>query len=843
MKTAKGNARVDCLNSIAQGVYWIFDEDTPYLLDTACSYTTQAFNEAKKLGYKRGLGYAYANMESCEACKTDTNRAENKKPGSHFAKAEKYASQAIQIGEELNDNILIGEAYNTLQWLERWRGDLEKYKIYVQKAISFYEKPVKEQPKGAYKALGFTDCTDCEGHEFQLGDLYIQLSGLQIGFNAAKSSPIEKAIFYYLKAGAKSDAARAYLILANTVTPSRDIETGIGYLKKSVSLYHEDGDESGEYDGYIALCSSCFNLGDFENGIEYSKKSVSLAEKLAGISSTRNTKNFKLYQAYYWVGRFYSIANDFETAFAFMRKAHNYCPNDRWEEHWAAAMGEFYRVTGNYDSAFYYMSTIGNRQGGSKVILSSLYVSMQQYDKALQLINEVTKIVSERNNLANLGRLYTYAAKAYYGKTDYANALTNARTALALTKITSRNLELIDNCQLLSDIFNKLGNNDSAYIYLKKYTILKDSLLNKQLYIRMNDYKKEAVEAKRIGQINLLQKDNLIKQTELQQQILLKEKTEAQLTLLDKSNEIKDQSLKEQILLREQKQSQLTLLDKESKLKDQRLKQQTFIRNALLGGLLLFILLGVFIFRSLSFKRKNEKLAIKKDQAEMQQRVAELEMQALRAQMNPHFIFNCLSSINRFIFKNDNKLASDYLTRFSRLIRMVLMHSQKKLIPLEDELEMLRLYLDLERLRFKDAFDYSITTTNIVDAGAILIPPLLLQPFCENAVWHGLMNKETKGHLNIVVSEVLNEGRRTLHCIIADDGVGRKKAAEMKSKSAASEKSMGLKITTERLALLNQEKNISTSYKIEDVVNGNNEVAGTKVQLKIRYIETVEEYA
>ena len=111
-----------------------------------------------------------------------------------------------------------------------------------------------------------------------------------------------------------------------------------------------------------------------------------------------------------------------------------------------------------------------------------------------------------------------------------------------------------------------------------------------------------------------------------------------------------------------------------------------------------------------------------KKHAELKQQAAELEMQALRAQMNPHFIFNCLSSINRFIFKNDNKLASDYLTRFSRLIRMVLMHSQKKLITLEDELEMLRLYLDLERLRFKNSFDYSIIFRNSIDIDNVFIP-------------------------------------------------------------------------------------------------------------------------
>jgi len=156
---------------------------------------------------------------------------------------------------------------------------------------------------------------------------------------------------------------------------------------------------------------------------------------------------------------------------------------------------------------------------------------------------------------------------------------------------------------------------------------------------------------------------------------------------------------------------------------------------------------------------------------------------------------------------------------------------------------MLRLYLDLERLRFKDAFDYSITTTNIVDADAIFIPPLLLQPFCENAVWHGLMHKESKGHLNIIISEVIIEHEKVLHCVIEDDGVGREKAAEMKSKSAESEKSLGLKITTERLALLNQENNFSTFYKIEDILKENNEVSGTRVQLKIRHKESIEEYA
>ena len=133
---------------------------------------------------------------------------------------------------------------------------------------------------------------------------------------------------------------------------------------------------------------------------------------------------------------------------------------------------------------------------------------------------------------------------------------------------------------------------------------------------------------------------------------------------------------------------------------------------------------------------------------ESQKQLSELEMQALRAQMNPHFIFNCLSSINRFILKNETEEASDYLTKFSRLIRMVLNNSKKAFISLGRRTGKLRLYLDMERLRFKNSFDYSITYKNSVDVENIFIPPLLLQPFAENAIWHGLMHKQENGFLN-----------------------------------------------------------------------------------------------
>jgi sensor histidine kinase YesM len=181
-------------------------------------------------------------------------------------------------------------------------------------------------------------------------------------------------------------------------------------------------------------------------------------------------------------------------------------------------------------------------------------------------------------------------------------------------------------------------------------------------------------------------------------------------------------------------------------------------------------------------------------------------------------------------------MASSYLTRFSRLIRMVLINSQKSLITLEDELQMLELYLEMERLRFKNSFDYAITFLNTIDSDNIFIPPLLLQPFCENAIWHGLMHKEGQGKLGIQLSMENN----TLNCTIADNGIGREKAEEMKSKSAEKEKSMGLRITEDRLNLLNREKGIHTFYNIEDLRDGDGNSSGTRVHLKISYQKTKE---
>ncbi|AHM62475.1 signal transduction histidine kinase [Flammeovirgaceae bacterium 311] len=224
-----------------------------------------------------------------------------------------------------------------------------------------------------------------------------------------------------------------------------------------------------------------------------------------------------------------------------------------------------------------------------------------------------------------------------------------------------------------------------------------------------------------------------------------------------------------------------------------------------------------------------ERLKKEQELAAYQSRMVELEMQALRAQMNPHFIFNCLNSINRFILKNESEAASDYLTKFSKLIRLILQNSQYTSVSLDKELEALRLYIEMEVLRFDNQFTYEILLDPYMEVEELELPPLVIQPYVENAIWHGLMHKSDKGHLLIE----LRVEQQLLFCQITDNGIGRQRAAMLKSKSASKNKSLGMQITSHRLELINSLNEKETTVEVIDLVDPEGEACGTKVLLKI----------
>lgn len=228
-------------------------------------------------------------------------------------------------------------------------------------------------------------------------------------------------------------------------------------------------------------------------------------------------------------------------------------------------------------------------------------------------------------------------------------------------------------------------------------------------------------------------------------------------------------------------------------------------------------------------RSEEERLQTQQMLISTQQKMAEAEMQALRAQMNPHFIFNCLNSINRYIVKSDQATASLYLTRFAKLIRLILDNSNSKNVILSNELEALKLYIEMEALRFDKKFDYRIVVDEGVSTDSIEVPPLIIQPYVENAIWHGLLHKEVAGQLVIHIS-MISEGM--LQCIIEDNGIGREQAKELRSKSATTRKSLGIKLTEDRISLVNRHARLNASVDIVDLVD-DGQAKGTKVIIKI----------
>jgi ligand-binding sensor domain-containing protein len=232
---------------------------------------------------------------------------------------------------------------------------------------------------------------------------------------------------------------------------------------------------------------------------------------------------------------------------------------------------------------------------------------------------------------------------------------------------------------------------------------------------------------------------------------------------------------------------------------------------------------GLYIYRVRQIE-ETERL-----KTEFNRQLSETRLAALRAQMNPHFIFNCLNSINRYIIKSDIKTSSLYLTRFAKLIRLILDNSEHKKVVLSNEIEALRLYIDMESLRFDHKFTFDVSIAPEVDAGNIEVPPLIIQPYVENAIWHGLLHKDAGGHLSV---QVMCENG-SLVCEITDNGIGREKAMEYKSKSAQTRKSVGMKLTEERLKIAGGDFSNAGSQKIIDLFDENGEACGTKVILTL----------
>jgi len=245
------------------------------------------------------------------------------------------------------------------------------------------------------------------------------------------------------------------------------------------------------------------------------------------------------------------------------------------------------------------------------------------------------------------------------------------------------------------------------------------------------------------------------------------------------------------------------------------------------AALFVFLVSAMVYLRICRLKAKHK---LENDRLRMERNIIELEQEAARLQMNPHFIFNSLNSIQGFIATENTFEAKKYIARFARLMRLILENAREEFIPLANELDILRNYLELEQLSSGDKFEFAVHLDGSIDAETLEIPPMMIQPFVENAIIHGIRKKEGRGLIEL---NFRLEGPVVV-CEITDNGIGRKQSAEARDGMAAGHKSTGINVTRKRLEQLKIQTGKNAGIQIFDLVE-NNKPAVTKVVISIPY--------
>ncbi|MCB9262144.1 MAG: histidine kinase [Flavobacteriales bacterium] len=252
---------------------------------------------------------------------------------------------------------------------------------------------------------------------------------------------------------------------------------------------------------------------------------------------------------------------------------------------------------------------------------------------------------------------------------------------------------------------------------------------------------------------------------------------------------------------------------------------QTWWFRLLIALALIALILLIFRFRTRSISKS------------YQHKLVDLELKALRSQMNPHFIFNSLNSIQYFVLKNEPKAAYTYLTKFSSLMRMILQNSRVKYITLKEERDWLYTYLELEKLRMENQLEFSIEVEDELNEKQIFVPSMLIQPYIENAIIHGLLPKEANRNLTVHFRKKQNK----LECTIEDNGIGREQSAILNQNRTKKHKSQGIKVTGERLEILTQDMQEKPEFNIVDLYDENNNPIGTRVTLILPIIKDIKD--
>ncbi len=594
---------------------------------------------------------------------------------------------------------------------------------------------------------------------------------------------------------------------------------------------------------------------DPQKRIDYGTKALSLAKK-------HHLKVDEIY-ALMSIGIGYSLLSDNNEAVKFHQQALTLAGkihNKKLAGKIHNELGIDYKYLGKYDKALeHFIKYISifeeiEQENDDKAILLSIahglnnigviYDEMGEYDKALEYYNQVLEIRNTMNDLNGKALVYNNIGIVFEEKGKYREALRYYNQALEIRKKIGNKRSLSRVLLNIGIVYLDMGDYDKALDYHLKaqkalqrtndtYSLANVSNSIADIYLEKEEPEKafpyitEAIQlAKQTDAKRILHDAYKFLAKYYMQTNDYRKAYEAQSQMLALNDSLFNLDLAQQVADMQTKY-ETEKKEKEIEIQKLKIKKQTLGLYLLIGFVLFVATIFLFIFGRFRLKQKNARI-------ELERKNLETEKRLLRSQMNPHFIFNSMNSIQSYISGNDTFLAMTYLSKFAQLMRSILENSRKSLISLSEEISTLQLYIELEKIRFNNKFDFQFNIEPDLPTEIIYVPPMMIQPFVENAIKHGLQHKNENGLLQIAFSK---DGQ-TIRCVVADNGIGREKAA-VKNGGDAAHHSLGIQVTKERFEAIKKQKGVDVNFEIIDLTDDAGNPAGTRVIINLPF-ETEE---
>jgi len=584
------------------------------------------------------------------------------------------------------------------------------------------------------------------------------------------------------------------------------------FVERALEISIVGNDRLNEARCYIMMGKVSYNLQQYDVAASYYQKAVMRLDERNDVLAGK---------LYLLLGQTYEKAEKYPESIEYYKKYLAYADDRDMAREVISARYDLARVytsSGQYDQALRQYDAIqkleerqNNPSGLANVsnLKADIYMEQNRSDEAIRNYKKAVDLAKESKDEDVQTKSLRSLSKAYRSNRQYEEELEVRQQSLELSKEANKLEEQAEDNLSIGEIYLEQSKPEAAVEYIQRSIDQSEqtgNIAQKSMALKtLSDAYKEqgafdkALDAYR-EYTTLVDSNYAQRERELKHNLAIVASINRKLQRIDLLE--KDFELN---------QKTMVLLQKEQELNSKELRTQKKITYSLLFVIAVLLTASFFVFRSAQLKKKANML---------------LALRSLRSQMNPHFIFNSLNSVNSFIAQNDERQANKYLSDFSLLMRQVLENSKHDFVTVSSELDIIELYLKLEHSRFSDKFDYTVDVDPEINLNETRIPPMLIQPYIENSIWHGLRYLETKGQLSIT----LQKANDYITATITDNGIGRKRSQELKTKHQKAGTSTGLKNTHNRLNIINEIYKTKFHVTIDDL----NIQDGTGTVVKIR---------